>query len=501
LLVSGPVAQEKQGIWMISVIGATLKKLRDDAYDASLSPDGSQIVFRDANTRDIWLMAADGSQAHLFLKPDEGYHLFRPTWFPSGKRVSYSMYKLNNGQLTIRLESRDRNGADPVLLLSNGALSDVFWGQRGRLIYAANEPPPNQYDANLWELRFDEDTGKPKGEPRRLTDWTGFSFNYPELTADGKRLVFLNARQQSDVYIGELGSGGNELKPPQRLSLDERLDWPGGWSPDSKTIFMYTEREGSFDIYKQGLNDRNAQPVVTSPEEKWVPRISPDGKWVLYMQWSKTGARVAVESGKLMRAAVSGGPPEVVMDIKGYPASASGGDVGATADSYPSFRCPNRPAMDCVLAESNDKQQVAFTAFDPVKGRKNALATLPKSDFMRWDLSPDGTRIAASLFDYKKGEVQIVSLPGGAIQKLSAAPWTELATVAWAADGKSLFLASYSSRGTAIVHMDLNGQTKMLFKPAWDIFSLSPSPDGHYLAFGPIITNANAWTIASFPGQ
>jgi hypothetical protein len=53
LLVSGPVAQEKQGIWVISVIGATLKKMRDDAYDASLSRDGSQIVFRDSVTRDM----------------------------------------------------------------------------------------------------------------------------------------------------------------------------------------------------------------------------------------------------------------------------------------------------------------------------------------------------------------------------------------------------------------------------------------------------------------
>ena len=52
--MSGPVAQEKQGIWVISVIGATLKKLRDDAHDASLSPDGSQIAFRDAITQDIW---------------------------------------------------------------------------------------------------------------------------------------------------------------------------------------------------------------------------------------------------------------------------------------------------------------------------------------------------------------------------------------------------------------------------------------------------------------
>jgi len=51
LLVSGPVAQEKPSIWLISVIGATLKKLRDSARDASLSPDGSQIVFTDAITR------------------------------------------------------------------------------------------------------------------------------------------------------------------------------------------------------------------------------------------------------------------------------------------------------------------------------------------------------------------------------------------------------------------------------------------------------------------
>ncbi len=56
LLASGSVALEKPTVWMISVIGATLEKLRDDARDASLSPDGSQIVFTDTNTREIWLI-------------------------------------------------------------------------------------------------------------------------------------------------------------------------------------------------------------------------------------------------------------------------------------------------------------------------------------------------------------------------------------------------------------------------------------------------------------
>lgn len=73
--------------------------------------------------------------------------------------------------------------------------------------------------------------------------------------------------------------------------------------------------------------------------------------------------------------------------------------------------------------------------------------------------------------------------------------------VAWAADGKSLFLASFSSRGTAIVHFDFAGHSKLLIKPVWHILTLEPSPDGKYLAFGRVISNSNAWTMGSFPAK
>ncbi|MFZ3266358.1 MAG: hypothetical protein WA172_20305 [Terriglobales bacterium] len=484
---------------MISVIGATLKKLRDDAHDASLAPDGSQIAFRDAITQDIWLMSADGGQARLLIKHDPGYHLFEPSWFANDKRIVYEKYRIDNGQATVVLESRDLQGGPATVLLSNARLSDFAWGQKGRLIYAVREPPPNHADSNLWELRYDEETGAPKGSPRRLTDWTGFFFDDPELTADGKRFVFLNRRAQSDVYLGELANGGNEMKTPQRLTLDDRIDWPGGWSLDGKTVFFYSDRNGSFDIFKQGVNDRNAEPIVTGNEEKWAPQISPDGKWVLYMQWPKAAEGAPVPPGKLMRVPIAGGPSEAVMDIKGKPWISYGSAPTDTVGGYPSFRCPLHASATCVLAEADDKQ-IVFTAFDPLQGRKAELVKVPaNSDLTSWDLSPDGSRIVLGLFDHKAGDVQIVPFAGGAPQKLSAMPWTELIAVAWAADGKSLFLASYSSRGTSIVHMDLTGGSKLLFKPSWDIFSLAPSPDGHYLAFGPVVTNANAWTIASFP--
>ncbi|MGC1370747.1 MAG: hypothetical protein WA824_01295 [Candidatus Sulfotelmatobacter sp.] len=509
--MSGPVAQEKQAIWMISVIGATLKKLRDDAHDAGLSPNGSQIVFNDAITHGLGIMDSDGGQARVLLKSEPGYHLFAPTWFAGGKRIAYIKYRVANGETTQVLESRDVKGGDPVTLLSNPRMTDLFLEQNGRLIYAVSEPQPNQYDSNIWELWFDPQTGAPKGTPRRLTDWTGFYFVNQELTADGKRFVFLDRKGQSDVYLAELTNDGHELKAPQRLTLDERLDWPGGWSLDGKTVFLYSDRNGNFDIYKQGVDDRNADPIATGPEEKWAPQISPDGKWVLYMQWPKAGTGPAADSGKLMRAPLSGGPAEVVMEIKGRPGSSSSSDPLDTVGGYPSFRCPVRASTTCVVAETSDteanepgangkEKQIVFTSFDPAQGRKVELAKLPANpELARWDLSPDGTRVAICTFDYKAAEVQIIPLAGGTPQKFSVMPWTELVAVAWAADGKSLFLASFSSRGTSIIHSELTGEPKLLLKSSWDIFSLDPSPDGHYLGFGPVIYNSNAWTIPSFP--
>jgi Tol biopolymer transport system component len=500
--VSGPVAQEKQGIWMISVIGATLKKLRDDAYDASLSPDGTQIVFRDSIARNIWLMNADGGQARVVIKKEPSSHMVGPTWFKNGKRILYERFWQENGKNSTVLESRDLNGGDPNQLLSNAHLVDFSWGQTGRLIYSVRETPPNQYDSNLWELYFDESTGKPKTNPRRLTDWTGFFFSNLQLTADEKRLVFMNGVGQSDVYIGELANGASELKSPQRLTLDDRVDWPGGWSEDSKTVFLYSDRAGSFDIYKQGVNERNATAIVTGPEEEWAPQMSPDGKWILYLQWPKVANGDLPGQGKLMRVPIGGGPSEAVTDVKGHPGLLNNTDPTNSVGGLPSFRCVAH-ATTCVLAEEGDNS-VVFTAIDPVQGRKAELTKAAVNpDLVAWDLSPDGSRVALTIFDYKAADVEIVTLAGGAMQKLSAMPWTQLVAVAWTADGKGLFLASFSSRGTGIVRIDATGGApKLLLKqPSWDIFALTPSPDGNSLAFGPLITSANAWTIANFPAK
>src|SRR5439155_3360767 len=129
-----------------------------------------------------------------------------------------------------------------------------------------------------------------------MTYWSDCSLAGPNATADGKRLVFGRVSWQYDAYIGDLEAGGRRLKmPPRRLTLDERNDVPTAWTPDSKAILFHSDRSGNLDIYKQGLDQDSAEPLVATPQMETIPRLTADGAWIVY----KTSARPDDVEGEL----------------------------------------------------------------------------------------------------------------------------------------------------------------------------------------------------------
>jgi Tol biopolymer transport system component len=493
--VSGPVGpRDESQIWTLSVVGGILLKIRGDGRGASISPDGSRIAFVSGD-REIWLMNADGQGARKLLDVGKDYWVPGNTlvaWSPDGQQIAFLKRRREPEETTLQIHGI--NSGETTALLWSRVLRSFCWTHDWHILYARAEPAPNEGSDSLWEIGVDPRTRQPSN-PRRLTSDIGFSVFDLSATADGKLLAYVWQRQQSDVYWGELEGNGTRLKTPARLTLDERMDWLGEWSRNGKSLLFFSDRNGEFDIFRQGITDRAAEPIVVGSDEKRAPRLSPDGRWILYLEWPKTAGGTSADSAHLMRVPVSGGAPEFVLDARGYPGSAKLQHEmePVTATGYPDFRCASGPGSPCVLAEA-DNNRIVFSRFDSESGAKRELTRVDISRDSVWDLSRDGSRlvIAARL---SGSPIRILDLATGTERHQLLAGSPLVYSVSWASDGKSLFVATFLIKGGSLLRVFLDGRTQLLRQFSTWVENPIPSPDGRFLAFGEVSVNSNAWVL------
>jgi len=85
------------------------------AVDMVWSPDGTQIAFTDARGSRGWrlfVMSADGKNAKLLNKNDNGYGNVYPQWSPDGKRISYG--EMVDGVVQVSVIGADGTGAKVI---------------------------------------------------------------------------------------------------------------------------------------------------------------------------------------------------------------------------------------------------------------------------------------------------------------------------------------------------------------------------------------------------
>ncbi len=108
-------------------------------------------------------------------------------------------------------------------------------------------------------------------------------------------------------------------------------------------------------------------------------------------------------------------------------------------------------------------------------------------------------RIALGKFEGNSGLIRIVDLVSGTTRQVPVQEWTHLDSVGWSADGKSLFVTNWSSKGGSILRVALSGKAQLLHTAlGMELERPLPSPDGHYLAYGEVTTISNAWMIQNF---
>ena len=483
-------------IWTLSVMGGTPRKLRDEAEAWSISRDGSLITFAanygSVGPREIWQMGPNGEQERKLFDTDENSSIGGAQFSPDGQRLVYFKSPEMPSKPGDAIQTRDLKGGPPTTLVSSTRLRDYSepldrrrvyayaLALDGRLIYALNEEG-SEDTCNYWEMPIDPHTGKPTGNPRRLTNWAGFCLSGASVTVDGKRLAFMESTHKSSVYVASLQGAGMRIASPSLLTLSEGENVPLDWTADSKAVIFMSNRNGHWGVFRQSLDADTAEPIVSGPEDAKNGRVSPDGAWVLYVTAPKNaGPSTPVP---LMRVAITGGPAQLVL-----------------VAPRRGFRCAKAPATLCVFCEQTpDRKQLIFTALDPLKGRGRELARFdadPTADY-DWDLSPD-----ASFIDIRKNReprLSMLSLTGQEPRELIVKGWGTLINLDWAADGKGLFTSGPVERGSVLLYVDLQGNAHPLWEQRGSLATWAiPSRDGRHLALSGWTRNTNFWMLENF---
>lgn len=195
-------------IYVANADGSNPKKLfASKGYDAeaTISPDGSQIVFtstRDGDL-DLYIMNADGSHVRR-LTNDIGYD-GGAFFSPDGKKIVYRAHhptdpaKIKEYQELLKQElvkptemelfiiNADGTGKKQITFNGAANFAPFFTPDGKKIIFSSNLHDPAKFDFEIFMIDLD---GK---NLERITYSAGFD-GFPMFTRDGKSLVFVSGR-------------------------------------------------------------------------------------------------------------------------------------------------------------------------------------------------------------------------------------------------------------------------------------------------------------------
>jgi Tol biopolymer transport system component len=482
-----------------------VRKIQDNVGEAALSPDGSRIVFK--REKQLWEMGSNAEDPMPLPDVPAGSQPAAPwgfnnswqlSWSPDGRWLTY-VRKPSTTDPPL-LEARLRENGSRITILKDPDLRSYVWLSARKIVLDRWDAPDKSY-SNLWQIDVDPMRMQALGAPQRLTNWAGFSVGSMSASRHGRLLALTRETDQSNIFVGELSDHRNTLTHLRRISPEDRVEWPGAWSADSKALYFQSDRTGHMNIFRQRLGATNAEAIVMDQEDNRAPVLSWDKRWIFYLAWPRSTSQV--NTAKLMRKPVDGGTAEPILEAKGLPGSAqtSYRVIMPTMTGQPAFRCPSQQEASCVLSEAG-QHEVVFYSFAPVpRASKSEIFRMQADDpnTLVWDISPDGSRIAWAEYDWRSTTVHIRDLRTNVVRDIPLKNVVDLSTMAWSADSKSLFITTFALTGSALLNVSLDGKFHVLYGGAKDVEGARPSPDGRYLAFGDVTSASNVWLVEGLP--
>ncbi|MBS1850506.1 MAG: winged helix-turn-helix domain-containing protein [Acidobacteria bacterium] len=478
LLVSGFDAKfATLDIWTVFITGVPPQLFRKEAHSGIPSPDGSKVAFLPVKDKEIWVSGIDGDGARRLVYDAQGRTYSALFWSENGKRISY--LRNVSGPGYDDYESADADTGKVLAVEKNLSFSAAVAMTDGGLFMLRDSPANLRDDFSLWRVETDSATGALLSEPEQIATLPK-SHAFGLTGSDyGHRLSFIASRGSPHVYVAQLEYPGPTFGEVKRLTYDTRTDYPHSWLSDNETVIFESDRVGAYHLYGQRLQDHDAREFNTGADHAVLPRVTPDGKWILY---AMNPDSIMSPKSRLFRISVAGGgTPEQV-------------DVGGPLQE---FDCPLRSGS-CVLLELEGKKYLHYYALDATTGRGRRLGRTSWVPHILgdWSVAPDGSAVVLAVHDPGNPRIRIVPLnpsgTSGQERELPVRGFGMLSGISWAADGKGWFVAADTGAGTLILYVNQHGATHVLRNTPLGTWGV-PSPDGKKLAFVDQAVDSNVW--------
>jgi eukaryotic-like serine/threonine-protein kinase len=252
-----------------------------DALQPTWSPHGRRIAFwgvSGSGQRDIWTIDPEAPQPKttlVRLTSDPALH-WNPVWSPDGKSLCFGSDRdgtLNLWRIAVDETTGAPAGEAEPLLLPASFSGHFAFSQQGEMVYTTVTRA-----FRLLTFPFDVKSGR-IGAPRTLFGGSQEILSF-EPSPNGESIAFTTAGGQEDVFVAR--ADGTRLR---QLTNDAAKDRIVTWSPDAKTLYFYSNRDGAYQIWSVNA-DGSALARVTDDGDLRrkgagmiaSPTVSPDGR-------------------------------------------------------------------------------------------------------------------------------------------------------------------------------------------------------------------------------
>jgi Tol biopolymer transport system component/DNA-binding winged helix-turn-helix (wHTH) protein len=472
------------GVYVMSQLGGTPRRIAAGLFIACWSPDGSTIAVASYVVGKIWLRDRLGREMRTLSLDGTHWSIGDLDWSPVSGLLAFVS---NDYQGRYSLWTIHPDGSQQRQVVADSSeIASVRWTPDGAALYYSR-----RLNQTVSIARITLSPSRTAREPVGTTLVTGLeSDGRFALSASGTRLVYTRAPHHSNLFVLDTEGGGQRPPAAARALTDGTLliERPRV-SPDGRSVVFNVGHEGAADLF--------TMPITGGPPKQltFLEAFSLTGVW------SPDGRRIVF-------ASTRGGTPRVwTIDVGGgEPRALSSGDLSDSFDVA-------WPESSRILYQQAGNRN--YYELDPDTGMERLLVRDSSVGWMFSPVySPDGRKIAVFWNRRPTRGIWIIDVASRYESPVYATTAASAKPLGWSADSRSIYVIegkNSTSRGPTAPLGETLTEAKILIVPVGggnaktvaaipfdEIGGVSMTSDGRRFVFPVYSSRSDVWVVDNF---